>query len=387
MYIVHMDPLPTQDYTIVNNGIFYDEALSWKAKGLIGAILSMKGGGKYQFTAESLAKMSADGVSSIQSGLEELYRAGYLVKERLVDSLGQVYKWQAQVFRQPQGFAQPAKAKKEKKAKAAKNTTPAPICQAPIPPFFSNPDLDFPHLEKHPPIKTDLIKTEIKEKEVVEATATFCNFQEPGIPEIISPVDQKPKPIKRSERSQKNLNDPAPAENLTPPTPLTPPSPPAPAPWKSTDEQAEFSSFVANLLRTKRNLDGDELWRLMTWIISQNNIGKVTGEWFAFVESRKAVEMPAKPMDVAELRAHNIEVAWDRMSEFFDSGLTYVEFDKKVQAIADEFYPDSYHRMFYGRDVVNAVMSRAIEAGYCPPVSSMFAAMPAMDPSIYARPY
>jgi hypothetical protein len=125
----------------------------------------------------------------------------------------------------------------------------------------------------------------------------------------------------------------------------------------------------------------------MTWIISQNNIGKVTGEWFAFVESRKAVEMPAKPMDVAELRAHNIEVAWERMSEFFDSGLTYVEFDKKVQAIADEFYPDSYHRMFYGRDVVNAVMSRAIESGYCPPVSSMFAAMPAMDPSIYARPY
>lgn len=68
------------EFTQVRNRLFRDERLSEKAKGIFGHISTHRDG--YGVSAESLARESTDGVASIKSGLRELERFGYLVREQ-----------------------------------------------------------------------------------------------------------------------------------------------------------------------------------------------------------------------------------------------------------------------------------------------------------------
>ena len=72
-----------EKYTVIDNSVFYDYSLSYKAKGLLCQMLSLPDG--WSFSIEGLARLSSDGKSSVQSALNELKDAGYFYRKQLRD--------------------------------------------------------------------------------------------------------------------------------------------------------------------------------------------------------------------------------------------------------------------------------------------------------------
>lgn len=68
-------------FTIIDNAIFYDYELSYKAKGLLCQMLSLPDG--WDFSIEGLSKLSTDGESAVRSALAELKEAGYFRREQV----------------------------------------------------------------------------------------------------------------------------------------------------------------------------------------------------------------------------------------------------------------------------------------------------------------
>lgn len=66
-------------YTHVNNEIFHDRELSYKAKGLFCQMLSLPD--NWDFKENSIKALATDGIRSVRSGLKELIEKGYLVRE------------------------------------------------------------------------------------------------------------------------------------------------------------------------------------------------------------------------------------------------------------------------------------------------------------------
>ena len=70
-------------YTVIDNTVFMDYSISYKAKGLLCQMLSLPDG--WNFSIEGLAKLSADGRTSVANALNELQGAGYFRRERVRD--------------------------------------------------------------------------------------------------------------------------------------------------------------------------------------------------------------------------------------------------------------------------------------------------------------
>lgn len=68
------------NFTIIDNAIFRDCSLSYKAKGLLCQMLSLPDG--WEWSIEGLATLSTDGKSAVTSALEELKEAGYFRREQ-----------------------------------------------------------------------------------------------------------------------------------------------------------------------------------------------------------------------------------------------------------------------------------------------------------------
>lgn len=68
-------------FTIIDNTVFYDYGLSYKAKGLLCQMLSLPDG--WQFSIEGLTKLSNDGKSAVTSALKELQDKGYFYRKQL----------------------------------------------------------------------------------------------------------------------------------------------------------------------------------------------------------------------------------------------------------------------------------------------------------------
>lgn len=66
-------------YTHVNNEIFHDKNISYKAKGLFCQMLSLPE--NWDFKENSIKALSTDGISSVRTGLKELMEKGYLVRK------------------------------------------------------------------------------------------------------------------------------------------------------------------------------------------------------------------------------------------------------------------------------------------------------------------
>jgi DNA-binding transcriptional regulator GbsR (MarR family) len=67
-------------YVMIAKAVFEDERLSWKAKGLLGYLLSRPD--DWQIIVKDLIKRSKDGRESVLSGLKELIKYGYLRREQ-----------------------------------------------------------------------------------------------------------------------------------------------------------------------------------------------------------------------------------------------------------------------------------------------------------------
>lgn len=67
-------------FTQIPNTWIRDKRLSYKAKGLLTYILSHAAG--YELTVEQIIEDSADGESAVRTGINELEKCGYLVRQR-----------------------------------------------------------------------------------------------------------------------------------------------------------------------------------------------------------------------------------------------------------------------------------------------------------------
>lgn len=87
------------NYTTLSNYHFKDKRLSWKAKGLLSTMLSLPD--SWNYTIEGLASLSDDGVKATNSGLAELEKCGYLIREQLRDSKGHFVMMEYTIYEKP----------------------------------------------------------------------------------------------------------------------------------------------------------------------------------------------------------------------------------------------------------------------------------------------
>ncbi|OIJ88175.1 hypothetical protein BIV25_37375 [Streptomyces sp. MUSC 14] len=78
--------MAADQFTQIANGLFRDARLSFKAKGLFGLISTHRDG--WRMTVTDLARRGRDGEAAVKSGLKELQRHGFLLRERERNSDG-----------------------------------------------------------------------------------------------------------------------------------------------------------------------------------------------------------------------------------------------------------------------------------------------------------
>ena len=71
------------NFTVIDNAIFKDRRLSFKAKGLLCQMLSLPDG--WEYSVKGLAALASDKYSAITSGLKELEETGYFRREQRFD--------------------------------------------------------------------------------------------------------------------------------------------------------------------------------------------------------------------------------------------------------------------------------------------------------------
>ena len=71
------------NFTVIDNAIFKDSRISFKAKGLLCQMLSLPDG--WEYSVKGLAALASDKYSAITSGLKELEEAGYFRREQRFD--------------------------------------------------------------------------------------------------------------------------------------------------------------------------------------------------------------------------------------------------------------------------------------------------------------
>lgn len=77
-----------QGYTVVPNQLLFDENISLKSTMLLTIMLALPP--TWDLTLKGLATLKKDGLDSIRTGINELEKAGYIVKKRVRNELGQV---------------------------------------------------------------------------------------------------------------------------------------------------------------------------------------------------------------------------------------------------------------------------------------------------------
>lgn len=93
------------NYTTLSNYHFKDRRLSWKAKGLLSTMLSLPD--DWNYTIEGLAQLSDDGIKSTNSGLLELEKYGYLIRNQKRNQNGHFGITEYIIYEQPLEKAEP----------------------------------------------------------------------------------------------------------------------------------------------------------------------------------------------------------------------------------------------------------------------------------------
>lgn len=91
-------PRPTTGFTLVSNSTLQDERLSYRARGVLAAILSRPDG--WETNSDQLAQQGREGRDAVRAALTELEEAGYLRRERVQNLRGQ-WVTQTHVFDSP----------------------------------------------------------------------------------------------------------------------------------------------------------------------------------------------------------------------------------------------------------------------------------------------
>ena len=83
-------------YVMLNKGFLNDERLSWKAKGILSYLLSLPD--DWQIYEVEIQKHSADGITSLKSGIKELMENGYIKREQTRNDKGHFIGYKYQVY-------------------------------------------------------------------------------------------------------------------------------------------------------------------------------------------------------------------------------------------------------------------------------------------------
>ena len=89
----------TRDYTVMSNHHLRDKTLSLKAKGLLSLMLSLPE--EWDYTTKGLARICKDGVDSICAGVRELEEHGYVIRQRVRNTNGQLGAIEYTILEQP----------------------------------------------------------------------------------------------------------------------------------------------------------------------------------------------------------------------------------------------------------------------------------------------
>ncbi len=116
----------TRDYTVMSNHHLRDKSLSLKAKGLLSLMLSLPE--EWDYTTKGLARICKDGVDSICAGVRELEEHGYVIRQRVRNSNGQLGAIEYTILEQPRP-PEPGKPEREN-------------------PVLDNPEQAYPVLEE-----------------------------------------------------------------------------------------------------------------------------------------------------------------------------------------------------------------------------------------------
>lgn len=85
-------------FTHVENTVFFDRALSLKAKGIYCQIRSLEGNPDWTFTIRGFASLAKDGVDAVTAGIRELEEAGYIIRARKRSGNGRFLKAEEAVW-------------------------------------------------------------------------------------------------------------------------------------------------------------------------------------------------------------------------------------------------------------------------------------------------
>ncbi len=96
---VHRTDKSKGDYTPMSNHHLRDINLSLKAKGLLSLMLSLPE--NWNFFAKGLATLCHEGRDSVESGLKELEREGYLLRQRIRSPNGCFSNIQYEIYEEP----------------------------------------------------------------------------------------------------------------------------------------------------------------------------------------------------------------------------------------------------------------------------------------------
>ena len=99
--IAELKKSPQSGHTYVNNEIFHDRELSYKAKGLFCQMLSLPD--NWDFKENSIKALATDGISSVRSGLKELMNKGYLIREPIREG-NLIVDWQYTLINNPRNL-------------------------------------------------------------------------------------------------------------------------------------------------------------------------------------------------------------------------------------------------------------------------------------------
>lgn len=129
-------------YAIIDPYFLSDERLSWKAKGLLGYLLSKPS--NWRVYVSDLVKRSKDGKDAVYSALRELEAAGYIERRQTRDPETQrITGYETVVFERP--------------VEPIDDTEPDAAS-----PLTENPDVGNPSAENPPQVINDLNNTDIK---------------------------------------------------------------------------------------------------------------------------------------------------------------------------------------------------------------------------------
>lgn len=140
----------TRDYTVMSNHHLRDKSLSLKAKGLLSLMLSLPE--EWDYTTKGLARICKDGVDSICAGVRELEEHGYVIRQRVRNTNGQLGAIEYTILEQPRPpEPKPGKPERENPVQVK------PILETPV---LGNPEQENPAQSNKDKSNTDLSITE-----------------------------------------------------------------------------------------------------------------------------------------------------------------------------------------------------------------------------------